>query len=98
MSETGKTTMVMNLATREKQTYFCEPRLAVLSAYAQSRKDRLAQGSSQQRARQHSLNLRVGVGRTGTLSVPSRWTTRRRSAAISNTPGRALSPPSSRPT
>lgn len=40
MSETEiKTTTVMNLATRAKQVYFCEPRLAVLSAYAQSRKD-----------------------------------------------------------
>lgn len=36
---TVKTTMVMNLATREKQVYFCEPRKAVIAAYAQSFKD-----------------------------------------------------------
>ena len=31
--------MVMNLTTRAKQVYDCTPRLAVLSAYAQSLKD-----------------------------------------------------------
>lgn len=39
LKPTGYRTTVMNLATREKQVYFCEPRKAVLAAYAQSFND-----------------------------------------------------------
>lgn len=39
LEPTNYRTMVMNLSTREKQVYFCEPRKAVLAAYAQSFKD-----------------------------------------------------------